>query len=93
MDGEKLTSNMYPAVIDGDKGAYGVVLPDMPGACCAMGSTVDEALRNAEVALSEFAADLEERGEGVPPPSTIEGVDLAEGEMVAFVTLRVPVST
>ena len=36
----------YPALIDGEAGAYGVVFPDLPG-CVAMGSTIDEALGNA----------------------------------------------
>ena len=36
----------YPALIDGDEGAYGVVFPDIPGVG-AMGHTVDEALGHA----------------------------------------------
>ncbi len=78
----------YPAVIDGSRGAYGVVVPDMPGACCAMGATVDEALANAEEALADFVAMLEEDGEEVPPPSSIDDIVLEPGEMVAYVTLK-----
>ena len=77
----------YPGVIDGFRGAYGVVVPDMPGACCAMGATVDEALANAEEALADFVAMLEEEGEDVPPPSSIDDIVLEPGEMVAYVTL------
>ena len=40
----------YPALIDGEKGAYGVTFPDLPG-IVAMGASVDEALANAEEAL------------------------------------------
>ena len=58
----------YPAVIDGERGAYGVVIPDMPGACCAMGDTVDEALANAEDVLADFVDLLE--ADGVPVPLT-----------------------
>ena len=83
----------YPAVVDGHRGAYGVVVPDMPGACCAMGSTVDEALLNAESALTDFVIMLEEDGRAVPPPSAIEDIPLEAGEMVAYVTLRVPVAS
>ena len=43
----------YPALIDGDKGAYGVVFPDIPG-IAAMGCTVDEAMLNAEAALQDM---------------------------------------
>lgn len=81
----------YPAVIDGERGAYGVVIPDMPGACCAMGATVDEALSNAEAALTDFVDLLNEKGETIPPPSAVENVELEPGEMVAFVTLKTPI--
>ena len=37
----------YPALLDGEEGAYGVVFPDLPG-CVAMGHTVSEALLHAE---------------------------------------------
>ena len=78
----------YPAVIDGELGAYGVVIPDMPGACCAMGDTVDEALANAEYVLAEFVEVLEADGIPVPPPSALGDVTLEDGEMVAYVTLK-----
>lgn len=80
----------YPAVIDGDRGAYGIVIVDMPGACCAMGATVDEALAAAEVALADFAKLMEENGETIPTPSAIEDVELETGEMVTYVPLSAP---
>ena len=85
--------NRYPAVVDGCKGAYGVVIPDIPGACCAMGSTVDEALLNAEDTLADFVSMLEADGKDVPLPSSIDDIALQDGEMVAYVTLNVPVKT
>ena len=36
----------YIALVDGKAGAYGVVVPDLPG-CTSAGKTTDEALRNA----------------------------------------------
>ena len=85
--------NRYPAIVDGYKGAYGVVIPDIPGACCAMGSTVDEALLNAEDTLADFVSMLEADGKDVPLPSSIDDIALQDGEMVAYVTLNVPVKT
>ena len=85
--------NSYPAIVDGCKGAYGVVIPDIPGACCAMGSTVDEALLNAEDALADFVSMLEANGKDIPSPSSIDDISLEDGEMVAYVTLNVPVKT
>ncbi len=58
-----------------------------------MGNTVDEALLNAESALADFAMMLEQDGRTIPPPSAVEDIQLEEGEMVAYVTLRVPVAT
>ena len=63
---------------------------DMPGACCAMGATVDEALAAAEVALADFAKLMEENGESIPQPSAIEDVELEAGEMVTYVPLSAP---
>ena len=80
----------YPAIIDGERGAYGVVIPDMPGACCAMGSTVDEALADAEEMLPEYVAVLEEKGVAIPPPSAMAAIELGPGEMLAYVTLKIP---
>ena len=65
----------YPAVIDGERGAYGVVIPDLRGAY-AMGATVDEALADAEDMLPEFLDVLREQGVPIPPPSAAEDVAL-----------------
>ncbi len=79
----------YPVVIDGEKGAYGIVFPDLPGAF-AMGATVDEALADAEDMLPSYVNVMEAKGQKVPPPSAVEDVELQPGEMVAFVTLGTP---
>lgn len=75
----------YPAIIDGELGAYGVVIPDMPGACCAMGRTVDEALADASEALADFVDDLKAQGKSLPEPSAFQDLELHPGEMVALV--------
>ena len=80
----------YPAIIDGELGAYGVVIPDIPGACVAMGNTVDEALADAEEVLAEFVEMILADGDPIPEPSTLEDVVLEPGEMVAYVMLRTP---
>lgn len=71
----------YVALLDGKKGAYGVVIPDLPG-CTAMGRTTDEALRNAASAARAWAIDALADGEKLPPPSAIENlrgqVDIVE---------------
>ncbi len=79
----------YPALIDGELGAYGVVIPDVSG-CYAMGTTVDEALVDAEDGLADFYELFMERGKEWPSPSDPVSLHLEPGEMIAFVPLRVP---
>ena len=80
----------YPAIIDGELGAYGVVIPDMPGACCAMGETVDAALDDAAAALADFAHEIKVQGGELPAPSAVTDLELQPGEMVAYVELAEP---
>ena len=46
----------YIALVDGKAGAYGVVVPDLPG-CTSAGFTTDEALRNAVEAVRLWVED------------------------------------
>ena len=80
----------YPALVDGETGAYGVSFPDLPG-CVAMGLSVDEALLNAEDSLRDWAGDYEERGGAMPPPTPLEGVATPPGTQLASVPL-IPLS-
>jgi predicted RNase H-like HicB family nuclease len=82
----------YVALIDGKRGAYGVVVPDLPG-CTSGGRTLDQAYRNAIEAVRLWVEDAEASGEKVPSPRTLEalraGPDvasaLAEGAVAALV--------
>jgi predicted RNase H-like HicB family nuclease len=85
----------YTVLIDGKPGAYGVVFPDLPG-CCAMATTVDEALAHAGDALRDWIELTEEYGERVPPPRSRDTLRrdpevveaLAEGSAFAVVSVR-----
>ncbi len=85
----------YVALMDGKRGGYGVVFPDLPG-CTAMGKTVEEALRNASDAAREWAQAVRETNNGqVPKPRPIDVVRndpetreaLAEGAALVMVPL------
>ena len=84
----------YVALIDGERGAYGVAFPDCPG-CTAMGKTLDEALRNAGEALAEWVSDEFASGREAPVARSVEEVradpDVAEsvaaGGAIAVVPL------
>jgi predicted RNase H-like HicB family nuclease len=61
----------YGAIIDGRRGNYGVVIPDLPG-CTAMGRTIEEALTNAASAAVAWAEVARADGYPVPKPRPIE---------------------
>ena len=84
----------YVALIDGEAGAYGVTVPDLPG-CTAMGASVEEALANIVEAMRDWAEVAEETGGTVPAPRSAEAVradpdvaeELAAGAMLATVAM------
>ena len=61
----------YVALIDGKAGAYGVVVPDLPG-CTSGGRSIDAALRNAVDAVRLWAEDARADGETLPRARSIE---------------------
>ena len=76
----------YPALIDGEKGAYGVVFPDLPG-CNGMGSTIDEAIHDAQDAMPVWMEVMEEGGRPIPEPSALEDVEVPEGSTLTSILL------
>ncbi|HUB20600.1 MAG TPA: type II toxin-antitoxin system HicB family antitoxin [Acidobacteriaceae bacterium] len=86
----------YIAYLHKDKNSdYGVSFPDFPG-CITAGSTLEEARRMAAEALSFHIAGMEEDGETIPQPSTLDDLcrDPVLRDAVAFlVEARVPERT
>lgn len=84
----------YGAIIDGKRGAYGVVIPDLPG-CTAMGKTTDQALANAASAAIAWAEVARAEGLAIPRPRSIESLrndpevaaELAAGGALSIVPL------
>jgi predicted RNase H-like HicB family nuclease len=84
----------YIALIDGEAGAYGVTVPDLPG-CTSGGNTTDGVLRNAIEAVRLWAEDAITDGEELPPGRSAEALradptiaqQLAEGAALAMVPL------
>ena len=76
----------YPALLDGDEGAYGVVFPDIPGVG-AMGDTVDEAMLNAEDALRDYAVETERDGGELVPPSPLQAIETPVGNRLVSIPL------
>ena len=84
----------YVAIVDGKPGAFGVVVPDLPG-CTSGGATVDDALRNAVEAVTLWVEDARADGEKIPQPRSAEtlrehaevAAALAHGGILAYVPL------
>lgn len=80
----------YIALIHKAEGSdYGVSFPDLPG-CITAGQTLDEARAFAEEALALHLAGLEEDGEVISYPSTLEAI-MADRENREGVAVLVPV--
>ena len=62
----------YPIAIElgGDRHAYGVAVPDLPG-CYSAGDTLDEAIANAEEAILLYLEDALDEGKAPPAPSDL----------------------
>ena len=80
----------YPALIDGEKGAYGVTFPDLPG-IVAMGPTIEEAMAHAEEALRDCAIEARKDGSVPRPPTAIENVVVPPGHTLVSIPM-IPVS-
>ena len=84
----------FVALLDGEPGAFGVVVPDLPG-CTSAGETVEGALTNAIEAVRLWIEDAEADGEAVPEPTAAEMLRrdstvaeaIAGGAILAFVPL------
>ncbi len=65
----------FPAIVEaGDEPGYSVFFPDLPGLASA-GDTVQEAARNAEVALRGHLELMAEEGLAIPEPSELDRIE------------------
>jgi predicted RNase H-like HicB family nuclease len=73
----------YVALLDGHAGAYGVVVPDLPG-CSSGGATIEEAVANTQEAVTLWTDEMVAQGGDIPAPRDGEAV-LADPEVAAAV--------
>ncbi|MCF1485566.1 MULTISPECIES: type II toxin-antitoxin system HicB family antitoxin [Rhizobium/Agrobacterium group] len=76
----------YPALIDGEAGAYGICFPDIDGVV-AMGETIDAAILNAEEALRDYAIDIKRDGQELATPTPMEKVEVPAGSTLTSIPL------
>ncbi len=73
-----------------DSSAWGVVVPDLPG-CFSAGDTLEEAMTQAEAAVTAWIEATPDAGQAIPAPTSIEALRAdhpeLEGWVWALVTL------
>ena len=71
----------YPIAIEPgtDATAWGVVVPDLPG-CFSAGDTMEEALIQAEEAVTAWIETILDAGQAIPQPSAIDALRAAHPE-------------
>jgi len=69
----------YVALLDGHAGAYGVVVPDLPG-CSSGGATIEEAVANTQEAVTLWVDEMAAQGGDITAPRDGEAV-LADPEV------------
>ncbi len=82
----------YPIAIEPgtDTTAWGVVVPDLPG-CFSAGDTIEEALIQAEDAVTAWIEAALDGGQVIPKPSSIEALRAAHGELEGWLWALVKV--
>ena len=71
----------YPVAIEPgtDTTAWGVIVPDLPG-CFSAGDTLEEAMIQAEDAITGWIENALDDGQDIPAPSHIEALRIARPE-------------
>ena len=83
-----MATAIYPAIIERAGDGYSVFFPDLPG-CTSAGSTQDEAVLNAEEALSGHLLEAARQNEALADPSSLGDIERdPEVEEVARVLVR-----
>lgn len=82
----------YPIAIEpgNDTTAWGVVVPDLPG-CFSAGDTLEEAMIQAEEAVTVWIEATLDAGEAIPVPSSIEELRAAHAELEGWLWALVKV--
>jgi predicted RNase H-like HicB family nuclease len=82
----------YVALLRKDKGSdYGVEFPDFPG-CVTAGRSLDEARKMAAEALELHIEGMQEDGEAIPDPSSLDAI-MTDPENASAVVFLVDAAT
>ena len=83
----------YPIAIEPrtDATAWGVVVPDLPG-CFSAGDTLEDAMNQAEEAITGWIEATLDAGQDIPAPSPIEALRAAHPEFEGWLWASVKVA-
>ncbi|HEV3158256.1 MAG TPA: type II toxin-antitoxin system HicB family antitoxin [Candidatus Baltobacteraceae bacterium] len=65
----------YKAIIECGKSSWGAYIPDLPG-CVAVAETRERVEQLIRESVDLHIEMLRERGETIPPPSTVAAIDV-----------------
>ena len=83
-----MTTIIYPAIVEHSAGGFNVAFPDLPD-CVSRGSTVQEAVLNAEAALGEYLLGRSGFGKEPAAPSNLDDIAIdADSPEVARILVR-----
>ena len=82
----------YPVAIEPgtDAAAWGVIVPDLPG-CFSAGDTLEEAMIQAEDAITGWIETALDGGQAIPAPSPVEALRTAHPEFEGWLWALVKV--
>ncbi|MEO6321159.1 MAG: type II toxin-antitoxin system HicB family antitoxin [Polaromonas sp.] len=82
----------YPVAIEPgtDAAAWGVIVPDLPG-CFSAGDTLEEAMIQAEDAITGWIETALDDGQAIPAPSPVEALRTAHPEFEGWLWALVKV--
>lgn len=76
---------VYPAVFqENDDGSYTILFPDLPG-CISEGKTLADAMRMAEMALTQWIGYLTDRKEALPNATAAKQIEAGQKEFVNLI--------
>ncbi|MEW9124893.1 MAG: type II toxin-antitoxin system HicB family antitoxin [Thermotaleaceae bacterium] len=81
---------IYPAVFDYADDGISIFFPDLPG-CFSCADTDEEAIYMAKEALGLHLYGMEEDGEDMPVPTTINKINLESHQVVVLVEVLMPI--
>lgn len=80
---------VYPALFHAnDDGSFTITYPDLPG-CISEGKSLANAMYMAQSALTEWIEYLTDKKENIPPASTFNSMEIAEGEFVNLIRAEI----